>query len=164
IWFFFSSIRRHTRSKRDWSSDVCSSDLDAYQGCRCRSRRRSSGPPPAESTRTTRSWRLHIRDCRVARTVNPPSTPRPGRRHRASYSATDCWHKYGAVFRANRHGTNRIEGIELHRLFRHYRRGKSWDDDSFIAVDRPCWAPPITIGFPDRYGYLGGSARAGVFG
>src|SRR5438067_11452129 len=26
--FFFSSRRRHTRSKRDWSSDVCSSDLD----------------------------------------------------------------------------------------------------------------------------------------
>src|SRR5699024_12042098 len=24
----FSSRRRHTRSKRDWSSDVCSSDLD----------------------------------------------------------------------------------------------------------------------------------------
>src|SRR5699024_11492478 len=28
-WFFFSSRRRHTRSKRDWSSDVCSSDLPA---------------------------------------------------------------------------------------------------------------------------------------
>src|SRR5699024_11309581 len=27
--FFFSSRRRHTRSKRDWSSDVCSSDLEA---------------------------------------------------------------------------------------------------------------------------------------
>src|SRR5206468_3605303 len=26
-WFFFSSRRRHTRSDRDWSSDVCSSDL-----------------------------------------------------------------------------------------------------------------------------------------
>src|SRR5699024_11462953 len=25
--FFFSSRRRHTISKRDWSSDVCSSDL-----------------------------------------------------------------------------------------------------------------------------------------
>src|SRR5699024_11408978 len=25
--FFVSSRRRHTRSKRDWSSDVCSSDL-----------------------------------------------------------------------------------------------------------------------------------------
>src|SRR5699024_11363499 len=29
-FFFFSSRRRHTRSKRDWSSDVCSSDLFAY--------------------------------------------------------------------------------------------------------------------------------------
>src|SRR5699024_9578945 len=28
VLFFFSSRRRHTRSKRDWSSDVCSSDLD----------------------------------------------------------------------------------------------------------------------------------------
>src|SRR5699024_92974 len=28
VRFFFSSRRRHTRSKRDWSSDVCSSDLD----------------------------------------------------------------------------------------------------------------------------------------
>src|SRR5699024_12877675 len=28
---FFSSRRRHTRSKRDWSSDVCSSDLSYYQ-------------------------------------------------------------------------------------------------------------------------------------
>src|SRR5699024_11294686 len=27
LYFFFSSRRRHTRSKRDWSSDVCSSDL-----------------------------------------------------------------------------------------------------------------------------------------
>src|SRR5947209_19780670 len=26
--FFFSSRRRHTRYWRDWSSDVCSSDLD----------------------------------------------------------------------------------------------------------------------------------------
>src|SRR5207247_3865593 len=27
LLFFFSSRRRHTRSTRDWSSDVCSSDL-----------------------------------------------------------------------------------------------------------------------------------------
>src|SRR5207247_3966998 len=27
MFFFFSSRRRHTRSTRDWSSDVCSSDL-----------------------------------------------------------------------------------------------------------------------------------------
>src|SRR5690606_40435267 len=31
--FFFSSRRRHTRFSRDWSSDVCSSDLNrARQG------------------------------------------------------------------------------------------------------------------------------------
>src|SRR6266704_6064584 len=30
--FFFSSRRRHTRSKRDWSSDVCSSDLRPGRG------------------------------------------------------------------------------------------------------------------------------------
>src|SRR5690349_24757686 len=29
FFFFFSSRRRHTRSLRDWSSDVCSSDLEA---------------------------------------------------------------------------------------------------------------------------------------
>src|SRR5438094_7872807 len=28
MFFFFSSRRRHTRSYGDWSSDVCSSDLD----------------------------------------------------------------------------------------------------------------------------------------
>src|SRR5207247_3421420 len=28
--FFFSSRRRHTSSTRDWSSDVCSSDLAAH--------------------------------------------------------------------------------------------------------------------------------------
>src|SRR5690606_7716556 len=27
-YFFFSSRRRHTRFSRDWSSDVCSSDLE----------------------------------------------------------------------------------------------------------------------------------------
>src|SRR5207248_4488336 len=31
--FFFSSRRRHTRSYGDWSSDVCSSDLQTAQIC-----------------------------------------------------------------------------------------------------------------------------------
>src|SRR3712207_7276334 len=30
-YFFFSSRRRHTRYWRDWSSDVCSSDLNMYR-------------------------------------------------------------------------------------------------------------------------------------
>src|SRR5215471_13545571 len=32
VFFFFSSRRRHTRSLRDWSSDVCSSDLTPDSG------------------------------------------------------------------------------------------------------------------------------------
>src|SRR5207253_8617781 len=31
FFFFFSSRRRHTRWPRDWSSDVCSSDLEMTQ-------------------------------------------------------------------------------------------------------------------------------------
>src|SRR2546422_5810061 len=48
--FFFSSRRRHTRCSRDWSSDVCSSDLDAARAARRVSRRQRvyfpSGTPP----------------------------------------------------------------------------------------------------------------------
>src|SRR5688572_31056645 len=32
VFFFFSSRRRHTRFDCDWSSDVCSSDLNAIWG------------------------------------------------------------------------------------------------------------------------------------
>src|SRR5690554_8176847 len=32
FYFFFSSRRRHTRCGRDWSSDVCSSDLPFNAG------------------------------------------------------------------------------------------------------------------------------------
>src|SRR2546422_4304391 len=34
LYFFFSSRRRHTRCSRDWSSDVCSSDLEPLK-CWC---------------------------------------------------------------------------------------------------------------------------------
>src|SRR6266699_5749288 len=33
VFFFFSSRRRHTRCGRDWSSDVCSSDLPTQPRC-----------------------------------------------------------------------------------------------------------------------------------
>src|SRR2546421_3188582 len=45
--FFFSSRRRHTRSDRDWSSDVCSSDLPARRRSRTRPRRGGHPPPDA---------------------------------------------------------------------------------------------------------------------
>src|SRR5690606_40646034 len=43
LCFFFSSRRRHTRFSRDWSSDVCSSDLRSSP----RPRRSHLGPYPA---------------------------------------------------------------------------------------------------------------------
>src|SRR5258707_11974562 len=41
--FFFSRRRRHTRYWRDWSSDVCSSDLDSRHA---QSSRVARGDPP----------------------------------------------------------------------------------------------------------------------
>src|SRR5207245_3807387 len=53
--FFFSSRRRHTRCYRDWSSDVCSSDLERwaltppFHPCPAQPawERRAEGFPPA---------------------------------------------------------------------------------------------------------------------
>src|SRR3712207_7160838 len=47
FFFFFSSRRRHTRYWRDWSSDVCSSDL-ARLGVPC--------PGPASLPRRHAPW------------------------------------------------------------------------------------------------------------
>src|SRR5699024_11629267 len=49
LLFFFSSRRRHTRSKRDWSSDVCSSDL-----CLAPS---PTSPTTAASSKLKTSWK-----------------------------------------------------------------------------------------------------------
>src|SRR5690606_41030457 len=46
-FFFFSSRRRHTRFSRDWSSDVCSSDL-RHLWYRCRNLR--GGNPDVKRT------------------------------------------------------------------------------------------------------------------
>src|SRR5438094_2986179 len=49
FFFFFSSRRRHTRSYGDWSSDVCSSDLEAADrrwDPRGRGALREGGPEP----------------------------------------------------------------------------------------------------------------------
>src|SRR6267378_3799301 len=48
FFFFFSSRRRHTRSLRDWSSDVCSSDLGEVGGTAgCSGGHRHSQPQAA---------------------------------------------------------------------------------------------------------------------
>src|SRR5206468_8011344 len=63
-YFFFSSRRRHTRSDRDWSSDVCSSDLITLRDYRswCAAfpqrgwyRRECCAPRPVVPQRDTRA-------------------------------------------------------------------------------------------------------------
>src|SRR5215203_373700 len=52
FFFFFSSRRRHTRYWRDWSSDVCSSDLDDAATRRALPRRkRTAGEKAAAAER-----------------------------------------------------------------------------------------------------------------
>src|SRR5256885_9998880 len=51
FFFFFSSRRRHTRLQGDWSSDVCSSDLDLlFYGLQ---RTLACSPGPLSVTRTS---------------------------------------------------------------------------------------------------------------
>src|SRR2546422_5861863 len=47
-FFFFSSRRRHTRCSRDWSSDVCSSDLCTRPGRRVPRDGTIAAHPPTE--------------------------------------------------------------------------------------------------------------------
>src|SRR3712207_5076482 len=60
LFFFFSSRRRHTRYWRDWSSDVCCSDLST-------TRLRISSTAP--STFRTGGW-----EARYARSFTGPSS------------------------------------------------------------------------------------------
>src|SRR5699024_11513853 len=50
---FFSRRRRHTSSKRDWSSDVCSSDLRFVPATLPRSRGEREDRRPSPTTPTT---------------------------------------------------------------------------------------------------------------
>src|SRR5256885_13111021 len=58
--FFFSSRRRHTRLQGDWSSDVCSSDLQRDRGRgRLGSARELRLGAPAGGSRDRKSTRLN---------------------------------------------------------------------------------------------------------
>src|SRR5207245_6882775 len=71
--FFFSSRRRHTRCYRDWSSDVCSSDLALPNGSKTRgncipealSRSAKRGRIPVGRKRPIRSEERRVgKECR----------------------------------------------------------------------------------------------------
>src|SRR6266550_5349914 len=68
VFFFFSSRRRHTRCSRDWSSDVCSSDLPTERppdprrlhGAIRSSRGRQRLPDRSEEHTSELQSRLHL--------------------------------------------------------------------------------------------------------
>src|SRR5207249_7037160 len=70
---FFSSRRRHTRSKRDWSSDVCSSDLGSAVGV-------VTAPPGGSTIQFSAGDPLQMNGG-IAGLANPGSNP-------ATYPAT----------------------------------------------------------------------------
>src|SRR2546430_5486029 len=92
--FFFSSRRRHTRFDCDWSSDVCSSDLDDV-----RSRRVTPFPGPERSAAPSRSglaarkpetWRLGlvhpVEDHQVAADLSRSEERRVGKEGRSRWA------------------------------------------------------------------------------
>src|SRR3712207_7188432 len=74
IFFFFSSRRRHTRYWRDWSSDVCSSDLIRPKTRRTTSSRsrQPSGSPYRNNYPDTNfiRRRLTLMSCPLSRPKN----------------------------------------------------------------------------------------------
>src|SRR5690606_39532386 len=56
-FFFFSSRRRHTRFSRDWSSDVCSSDLKPVSQFHRLARRRWLARTPRKTSTRLRPAR-----------------------------------------------------------------------------------------------------------
>src|SRR5262245_63889798 len=65
FFFFFSSRRRHTRCLSDWSSDVCSSDLESSIGGVRRADDLVAWPPRHAASRASRSEERRVgKECR----------------------------------------------------------------------------------------------------
>src|SRR6266403_3696439 len=75
VFFFFSSRRRHTRSLRDWSSDVCSSDLTRRRGGPVAFRHESHFSGRRRPDRRRRPGGAHPRPYRVDTHVAGLSVP-----------------------------------------------------------------------------------------
>src|SRR5207245_8123518 len=63
VIFLFSSRRRHTRCYRDWSSDVCSSDLVDLSGLTADQKKEALHRLNAESC--TCGCKLTLAECRI---------------------------------------------------------------------------------------------------
>src|SRR5690606_39903366 len=90
VVFFFSSRRRHTRFSRDWSSDVCSSDLPSRQSGRASRRQATSArapDPPPESGRSSSG-------CPPAGAPSPGGPNRRSEERRVGKECRSRWEAY----------------------------------------------------------------------
>src|SRR5207253_3410485 len=110
FFFFFSSRRRHTRWPRDWSSDVCSSDLGRNQPQRAPDRfcARVSSFGGIASNRRGERWQHDERQALLKKS-RALSVPQPARSQRWSSLS----HQRGCAFAEFHH-----HGV-LRNHFRH---------------------------------------------
>src|SRR5207302_7639665 len=86
IFFFFSSRRRHTRFSRDWSSDVCSSDLADAWGDRRRittaaARREQDRPARPRARRGASTAASRSEERRVGKECRCRGSPYPTKKN-----------------------------------------------------------------------------------
>src|SRR5690242_20960277 len=80
FFFFFSSRRRHTRLTCDWSSDVCSSDLEPFPVLREIERLHAHAPPVERDGFESSGGRGHgEHDSAAPRGVRKRACPKIGR-------------------------------------------------------------------------------------
>src|SRR5262249_45754003 len=117
VFFFFSSRRRHTRLVSDWSSDVCSSDLNAELKSKPSQSHIDPGAPDFLSSHPATPERISNAQA-SARQFNAPGA---GERDKAAYLASID----GMVY-----GEDPSEGFVRGRRFLHPRLGFT-----FLAPD-----------------------------
>src|SRR3712207_9483785 len=109
MFFFFSSRRRHTRYWRDWSSDVCSSDLEGHR--KVWARLRAMDGIRVSRKRVLRLMREHAL-LSPHRARPRPDTPHD--RHIVTASPTVMWACDGTQVATVRDGKVWLFGIAEH--------------------------------------------------
>src|SRR2546422_7061988 len=122
--FFFSSRRRHTRCSRDWSSDVCSSDLiklnqigSVTETLQCIEHARSNGYGAVISHRSGETEDTFIADLAVGAGVGQIKTGSASDRKSTRLNSSHGYISY-AVFCLKKKKKKKIDVIEIMKLLR----------------------------------------------
>src|SRR3989449_1370037 len=150
VFFFFSSRRRHTRCSRDWSSDVCSSDLCGERPCL---------PPPANVAGFAAVPRPH-----------PPAgvSPRRGCGLGRRRSLRGTVRRGGGIWLGRAGGDGEGKARGCHGSRRHSRDHPAWSDGPAGAARRrvgPGGCDRLTPREPgrgSRHGAEGAARRGGA--